>query len=97
MRPDDLERFVSAQNADGTYAFCDFNNDHAADVAADSGPAVFSSVNGVAGPFLAYTFATVHPASVLRAPDEVSRHQAKQAFFADIALVGQYYREIDQS
>ena len=44
-----------------------------------------------------YTFATVHPASVLRAPDEVSRHQAKQAFFADIALVGQYYREIDQS
>jgi DNA polymerase len=44
-----------------------------------------------------YTFATVHPASVLRAPDEVSREQAKAAFFADIALVGQYYREIDQS
>jgi len=39
-----------------------------------------------------YTFATVHPAAVLRAPDEASRHQAKLAFFADIALVGDYFR-----
>lgn len=39
-----------------------------------------------------YTFATVHPASVLRAPDEVTRHEARGEFFADIALVGRYYR-----
>src|SRR5678815_3644393 len=41
-----------------------------------------------------YTFATVHPASVLRAPDELTRHTAKQAFFADIALVGDYFRRL---
>ncbi|MDX2094043.1 MAG: UdgX family uracil-DNA binding protein [Kofleriaceae bacterium] len=39
-----------------------------------------------------YTFATVHPASVLRAPDEEARHAARVEFFADIALAGEYYR-----
>lgn len=39
-----------------------------------------------------YTFATVHPASVLRAPDEETRHEARGEFFADIALAGEYYR-----
>ena len=45
--------------------------------------------------FLArYTFATVHPSSVLRAPDDESRRQAKEAFFHDIAVVGDYFRKL---
>jgi uracil-DNA glycosylase len=34
--------------------------------------------------------ATVHPASVLRAPDERARQQAEREFFADIATIGRY-------
>jgi uracil-DNA glycosylase family protein len=41
-----------------------------------------------------YTFATVHPASVLRAPDEEMRREAREAFFSDLALVGEYYRKL---
>jgi len=41
-----------------------------------------------------YTFATVHPASVLRAPDDESRRQARQDFFSDIAVVGDYFRDL---
>jgi uracil-DNA glycosylase len=41
-----------------------------------------------------YTFATVHPASVLRAPDEDTRRQSKEMFFADIQLVGEYFRKL---
>jgi len=41
-----------------------------------------------------YTFATVHPASVLRAPDEDTRRQSKERFFADIQLVGEYFRKL---
>lgn len=41
-----------------------------------------------------YTFATVHPASVLRAPDEDMRREAREAFFSDLALVGEYYRKL---
>jgi uracil-DNA glycosylase len=37
-----------------------------------------------------HVFATVHPASVLRAPDEESRRAAREAFFADIAVVARY-------
>jgi len=42
-------------------------------------------------PFAAWTFATVHPASVLRAPDEEARREARDAFFADIAAITPYY------
>ena len=38
-----------------------------------------------------YTIATVHPASVLRAPDEQARAQARTLFFSDIATVGNLY------
>lgn len=41
-----------------------------------------------------HTFATVHPSAVLRAPDSDARAQAKQAFFADLALVGDYLRRL---
>jgi DNA polymerase len=41
-----------------------------------------------------YTFATVHPASVLRAPDVAMRREAREAFFTDLALVGEYYRKL---
>jgi uracil-DNA glycosylase family protein len=35
-----------------------------------------------------HVFATVHPASVLRAPDDDARRAAKEAFMADLAEVG---------
>ena len=41
-----------------------------------------------------WTFATVHPASVLRAPDEDSRHEAKEQFIHDIVIVGSYFRKL---
>ena len=40
------------------------------------------------------TFATVHPASVLRAPDDESRRKARQDFFNDIIVVGDYLRKV---
>jgi uracil-DNA glycosylase family protein len=45
-------------------------------------------------PFARYTFATVHPASVLRAPDEELRHEARAALFADFAVIGDYFRRL---
>jgi uracil-DNA glycosylase family protein len=41
-----------------------------------------------------HTFATVHPASVLRAPDEAQRQIAREAFFADLVAVGACYRRL---
>ncbi|HWU90184.1 MAG TPA: UdgX family uracil-DNA binding protein [Kofleriaceae bacterium] len=41
-------------------------------------------------PFARWTFATVHPSSVLRAPDPDAREDARVAFFADLRLVGDY-------
>jgi uracil-DNA glycosylase family protein len=41
-----------------------------------------------------HTFATVHPASVLRAPDEAMREEARMAFFADLRVVGECYRQL---
>ena len=38
------------------------------------------------------TFATVHPASILRAPDPATRASARDAFFADIRIVGERLR-----
>ena len=48
----------------------------------------------MATPFARWTFATVHPASVLRAPDEETRHAAKQEFLQDIAVVGEYFKKL---
>ena len=45
-------------------------------------------------PFARYTFATVHPASVLRAPDEAQREEARLAFVADLQAVGECYRRL---
>jgi len=47
-----------------------------------------------ATPLAPHTFATVHPASVLRAPDEAQREQAREAFFADLRIVGECYRRV---
>jgi uracil-DNA glycosylase len=41
-----------------------------------------------------HTFATVHPASVLRAPDDELRAQAREAFFADLRVIGACYRRV---
>jgi uracil-DNA glycosylase len=41
-----------------------------------------------------HTFATVHPASVLRAPDEELRRQAREEFFTDMRVVGECYRRV---
>jgi len=41
-----------------------------------------------------HTFATVHPASVLRAPDEEIRRQAREEFFTDMRAVGECYRRV---
>jgi uracil-DNA glycosylase len=44
-----------------------------------------------------HTFATVHPASVLRAPDEAQREEARLAFFADLRVVGECYRRLREA
>lgn len=41
-----------------------------------------------------WTFATVHPASVLRAPDDEARRTAQEEFLHDFELVGQYFRKL---
>lgn len=41
-----------------------------------------------------WTFATVHPASVLRAPDEEMRRIAKEEFIADFELIGDYFKKL---
>jgi DNA polymerase len=50
-----------------------------------------------ATPLAPHTFATVHPASVLRAPDESQREEARMAFFADLRVVGECYRKLRES
>ena len=47
-----------------------------------------------ATPLAPHTFATVHPASVLRAPDEELRRVAREEFFADLQAVGECYRRL---
>jgi uracil-DNA glycosylase len=42
----------------------------------------------IASPLAKWTFATVHPAAVLRAPDADSRAAAREMFFADFAVIG---------
>jgi uracil-DNA glycosylase len=41
-----------------------------------------------------HTFATVHPASVLRAPDEELRRVAREEFFTDMRAVGECFRRV---
>lgn len=41
-----------------------------------------------------WTFATVHPASVLRAPDDEMRRLAREEFFHDFELVGDFFRKL---
>jgi len=41
-----------------------------------------------------HTFATVHPASVLRAPSDDLRAEAREALFADLRVVGACYRRV---
>jgi uracil-DNA glycosylase family protein len=41
-----------------------------------------------------WTFATVHPSSVLRARDDEARREARERFFEDIAVVGEYLRKL---
>jgi uracil-DNA glycosylase len=41
-----------------------------------------------------WTFATVHPASVLRAPDDEMRRLAREEFFHDFELVGEYFQKL---
>ena len=45
-------------------------------------------------PLARHTFATVHPASVLRTPDDELREQARAELFADLRVVGACYRRI---
>jgi uracil-DNA glycosylase len=45
-------------------------------------------------PLARHTFATVHPAAVLRAPSEEVRAQAREALFADLRVVGDCYRRV---
>ena len=42
-----------------------------------------------------WTFATVHPSSVLRAPDPDRRHAARAEFFHDVSVVGRYFHQLE--
>jgi uracil-DNA glycosylase family protein len=50
----------------------------------------------LSAPWAPYVIATVHPSSVLRAPDDEQRRAARAAFFADIAVVGACYRKLGE-
>jgi uracil-DNA glycosylase family protein len=41
-----------------------------------------------------YVIATVHPASVLRAPDDEARRAAREEFIADVAIAGDLYKKL---
>jgi uracil-DNA glycosylase len=45
-------------------------------------------------PLAKHTFATVHPAAVLRAPDPDAREAAFEQFVDDFKLIGEYYRRL---
>jgi DNA polymerase len=45
-------------------------------------------------PLARHTFAIVHPASVLRAPDDEARRQAREDFVTDLQTVGACYRRV---
>jgi len=41
-----------------------------------------------------YVIATVHPSSILRAPDDASRREQKQAFVRDLQVAARYIRKL---
>jgi DNA polymerase len=45
-------------------------------------------------PFAKHVFATVHPAAVLRAPDDAARRAAREQFVADLVVVGETLRRL---
>lgn len=47
----------------------------------------------VASPLAPFVMATVHPSSILRAPDDESRHQAYQGFVEDLRNVARVLKE----
>jgi DNA polymerase len=47
----------------------------------------------VASPLAPLVMATVHPSSILRAPDQNARHQQMQAFVNDLRIVAQLARK----
>ena len=49
----------------------------------------------LATPLARWTFATVHPSSVLRTPDPELRHAARAQFFRDLSVVGTYFHQLD--
>ncbi len=49
----------------------------------------------VNSPLAAFVIATVHPSSILRAPDEESRHEQMQAFIRDLRTVAGLARKAD--
>ena len=48
----------------------------------------------VASPLAPFVMATVHPSSILRAPDDASRREQKQAFIADLQVAARQIRKL---
>jgi DNA polymerase len=48
----------------------------------------------VRSPLAPFVMATVHPSSILRAPDETSRHEQKQAFVEDLRVAAAQIRKL---
>ncbi len=59
-----------------------------------SGEEVAALARGSHAPIARWTFATVHPSSVLRAPDDELRDEARAAFFRDLRVIGDYVRAL---
>jgi uracil-DNA glycosylase family protein len=51
----------------------------------------------MATPHARWTVATVHPSSVLRAPDQDTRRAQRAAFFADIAALAPLYQQVGRT
>jgi uracil-DNA glycosylase family protein len=51
----------------------------------------------IPSPLAPYVMATVHPSSILRAPDEVSRRQQKQAFIRDLKIAADQIRKLPRA
>ena len=51
----------------------------------------------VESPLAPYVMATVHPSSILRAPDEAARHEQKQAFIADLSAAAVQIRKVQKA
>ena len=49
----------------------------------------------VASSLAPFVIATVHPSSILRAPDEDARHSQMQAFINDLKLVAELARKAE--